>query len=238
LLAAKLAAPRDRPRFAHDGIPVSTTPQSVPIDVSASLAEQLESLIDGLPVDSLALGVLLDAVGDEGLLLLCLLLVLVFLIPVSIPGVSTVFGAAIVLVGLSRLSGRPLWIPARLKHRQLPAERVRAGLTAGLVWVHRLERISRPHRLAGIAEGRGMHLLNNLAFISAALLLMVPFGFVPFSNTLPALALLFYAVGLIQRDGLALLIGHVAQAATVIYFGALIGAGGFALGQVWEKLGG
>ena len=36
-----------------------------------------------------------------------------FLIPVSIPGVSTVFGAAILLVGVSRLSGRQLWLPAR-----------------------------------------------------------------------------------------------------------------------------
>ncbi len=222
----------------HDGIPLSPTSSSTAADDSASLAQQLQALIDGLPEDGLALGVLLDAVGDEGLLLLSLLLVLVFLIPVSIPGVSTVFGAAILLVGLSRLSGRPLWIPARLKQRQLPAERVRAGLSSGLVWVHRLERISRPHRLPSLADGRGVDLINNLAFISAALLLMAPFGFVPFSNTLPALALLFYAVGLIQRDGLAILIGHVAQIATVIYFGVLIGAGGLALGQLWQKLGG
>jgi hypothetical protein len=217
---------------------LSPSSSSSAADDSASLAEQLQALIDGLPEDGLALGVLLDAVGDEGLLLLSLLLVLVFLIPVSIPGVSTVFGAAILLVGLSRLSGRPLWIPARLKQRQLPAERVHAGLSSGLVWVHRLERISRPHRLPSLADGRGVDLINNLAFISAALLLMAPFGFVPFSNTLPALALLFYAVGLIQRDGLAILIGHVAQIATVIYFGVLIGAGGLALGQLWQKLGG
>lgn len=216
------------------------SPTSSPADTkaSASLAEQLQRLIDGLPADGLALGALLDAVGEEGLLLLSLLLVLVFLIPVSIPGVSTVFGAAILMVGLSRLSGRPLWIPARLKQRQLPSERVRAGLSSGLVWVHRLERISRPHRLPSLADGRGIGLVNNLAFISAALLLMAPFGFVPFSNTLPALALLFYAVGLIQRDGLAILIGHVAQLATVIYFGVLIGAGGLALGQLWQKLSG
>lgn len=217
---------------------MSPTSPSDSANTSASLAEQLQRLIDGLPADGLALGALLDAVGDEGLLLLSLLLVLVFLIPVSIPGVSTVFGAAILLVGLSRLSGRPLWIPARLKQRQLPSERVRSGLSSGLVWVHRLERISRPHRLPSLADGRGIGLVNNLAFISAALLLMAPFGLVPFSNTLPALALLFYAVGLIQRDGLAILIGHVAQIATVIYFGVLIGAGGLALGQLWQKLGG
>jgi len=207
-------------------------------DNTAPLGETMRRLAGSISGEKITVRELLALVGEQGLLLALMFLTLPFLIPVSIPGVSTVFGAAILLVGLSRLSGRPLWIPARLKQRQLPAERVRAGLSSGLVWVHRLERISRPHRLGRIADGRGMHLLNNLAFISAALLLMAPFGFVPFSNTLPALALLFYAVGLIQRDGLAILIGHVAQIATVIYFGVLIGAGGLALGQLWQKLGG
>jgi hypothetical protein len=203
----------------------------------SSLGEQLQSLIDTLPEHSLELGSLLDWVGDEGLLLLSLLLVLVFLIPVSIPGVSTVFGAAILMIGLSRLSGRPLWIPARLKTRPLPAARLRGALKAGLVWVHRLERISRPHRVPSLAHGRLVGVFNNLTFSTAALLLMAPFGFVPFSNTLPAIALLFYAIGLIQRDGVAILLGHAAQIATVIYFGVLIGGGGLAMGSLLQTFG-
>src|SRR3546814_15804950 len=67
---------------------------------SASLGEQLAAIIEALPEDHLTLGELLDVFGDEGLLLLTMLLTLVFLIPVSIPGVSTVFGGAILLVGI------------------------------------------------------------------------------------------------------------------------------------------
>src|SRR3546814_1117757 len=180
-------------------------------DDSASLGEQLASIIESLPEDPLTLGELLDVFGDEGLLLLTMLLTLVFLIPVSIPGVSTVFGAAILLVGISRLIGRPLWLPARLRDKALPADRLRPGLTGGMTWVRRLERISRPHRLRALVAGRVQNLFNNLAFILAALLLMAPFGFVPFSNTLPALALLFLAAGLIQRDGVAVLLGYLAN---------------------------
>ena len=80
----------------------------------APLGEQLASVINNLPEDKLTLGELLEVFGDEGLLLLTMLLTVVFLIPVSIPGVSTVFGAAILLVGISRLIGRPLWLPAKL----------------------------------------------------------------------------------------------------------------------------
>lgn len=205
---------------------------------ATALGEQLATIIRNLPEDKLTLGELLDVFGDEGLLLLTMLLTLVFLIPVSIPGVSTVFGAAILLVGISRLVGRPLWLPAKLKDKALPADKLRPGLAGGMAWVRRLERISRPHRLRGFVDGRVQDLLNNLAFILAALLLMAPFGFVPFSNTLPALALLFYAVGLIQRDGGAMLLGHLANVGTIIYFGILIGGGGVAAHELFQRLSG
>lgn len=203
---------------------------------TAALGEQLAAIIRDLPEDKLTLGELLDVFGDEGLLLLTMLLTLVFLIPVSIPGVSTVFGAAILLVGISRLVGRPLWLPAKLKAKALPADKLRPGLAGGMVWVRRLEKISRSHRLRGFVDGRAQDMVNNLAFILAALLLMAPFGFVPFSNTLPALALLFYAVGLIQRDGGAMLLGHLANVGTIIYFGILIGGGGVAARELFQWL--
>ena len=209
-----------------------------PASGSASLGEQLAGIIDNLPEDTLTLGELLEVFGDEGLLLLTMLLTLVFLIPVSIPGVSTVFGAAILLVGISRLSGRPLWLPAHVRDRALPADKLRPGLTGGLGWVRRLEKISRPHRLRAFVDGRAQDLFNNLAFILAALLLMAPFGFVPFSNTLPAIALLFYAVGLVQRDGGAMLLGHLSNIGTIIYFSVLIGGGGVALHGLWQRLSG
>ena len=90
-----------------------------------SLGEQLQALIQQLPDEGISLGRLLDVVGDEGLLLLTAMMVLVFLVPVSIPGVSTVFGAAILMVGVSRLTGRALWLPQRLRDEQ---QRIAAAL--------------------------------------------------------------------------------------------------------------
>jgi hypothetical protein len=194
-----------------------------------SLGEQLRGIIHGLPEDGVSLGSLLDVFGDEGLLMLTALMVLVFLVPVSIPGVSTVFGAAIVMVGVSRLTGRPLWLPKRLRERELPGKRVRAALEAGLGWVQRFEQISRPHRLRQLTEQRGWAMVGDLAFISAALLLMAPLSFLPFSNTLPGIALLLYSIGFIQRDGGAVLAGHFVQLLSVIYFGAVFAGSGVAL---------
>ena len=58
------------------------------------------ALGSAVPRTGITLSELIHRVGNEGLLMLTALLTLVFLIPVSIPGVSTVFGAAILLIGL------------------------------------------------------------------------------------------------------------------------------------------
>jgi hypothetical protein len=77
-----------------------------------------------------------------------------------------------------------------------------------------------------------MDTLNNCALITGSVLLMAPFGLIPFSNTLPALALLFLAIGLLQRDGLCVLFGHLANIATMIYFIVLMVGGGAAIREV------
>jgi hypothetical protein len=114
----------------------------------------------------------------------------------------------------------------------LPGEKLKSVLNKGIVWLHRLERISRPHRLNWLSSSGLIETFNNSAMIIGAVLLMAPFGLVPFSNTLPALALLFLAIGLLQRDGLCVLLGHLANIATIIYFSVLIVGGSVAVHEV------
>ena len=59
---------------------------------------------------------------------------------------------------------------------------------------------------------------------------MMPFGLVPFSNTLPALAILLLSLGMLERDGLFIVSGHVMNIVTVIYF-AIVVTGAMIAGQ-------
>jgi hypothetical protein len=178
----------------------------------------------------------MDIVGTDSLMLLTIFLSLVFLVPVSIPGVSTVFGTGILLIGVTRLFARKLWLPKAIATRKISAEKLRAGFSRALVWFHRLEKISRPHRLSGLTSDGLMALFNNLSFILAAILLMAPFGFIPFSNTLPALALIFLSVGLMQKDGGSILLGYLSNLATIIYFAFLIAGGGLSIAELFKFL--
>jgi hypothetical protein len=207
--------------------------QSPPIsedpDLRESVGGKLRTIIGNLPTGGVTLAEIIDLVGKDGLMILTGLLSLVFLIPVSIPGVSTIFGAAILLIGFSNLLGRKLWVPKTFRNRVVSSDRLRAALTRALTWLERLERVSRPHRLSWLTSAGVMNVVNSCALILGAVLLMAPFGLIPFSNTFPALAILCLAVGLLQRDGVCILLGYLANVGTIIYFAALIAGGGLAI---------
>ena len=200
--------------------------------------KKLRGLVRSLPPGGITLSELIHQVGNEGLLILTALLTLVFLIPISIPGVSTVFGAAILLIGVSRLFGRELWIPSKMKHKTIGTRKLRPVLRKALPWLQKLERVSRPNRIQWLVAGGPVERMNNASLILGAVLLMMPFGLIPFSNTFPAVALLFLAIGLLQRDGVSVLLGHISNVVTILYFSLLIGGGGLAVREVFNRMAG
>jgi len=202
-----------------------------------SLGEKFNVMISNLPKGGVSLAEIRDIVGQDGLLVLIAFLAIVFMVPVSIPGVSTVFGAAILMIGTSRLLGCNLWLPKCIAQRVLPTEKLRTGLNQSSIWLHRLERLSRPHRLNWLTSTWLAEILNNCVLITASALLMAPFGLIPFSNTLPALALLFLAIGLLQHDGLCILFGHIANLCAFIYFISIMAGGSAAIRQaLWHVM--
>ena len=185
-----------------------------------SLHGALTRAVDQIEGETITLRQLLELVGEHGLLFLCALLTIPFLIPVSIPGVSTVFGAAIILIAIGITMNRLPWLPSRIMDKELDAKRLTGILRRGIAIVARIEAYIRP-RMEGLTEGAVMGRVNGLALIFGGVLLMAPLGLIPFSNTLPAFGILLLAVGMSQRDGLVVLAGYGMLVATVIYFGAL-----------------
>lgn len=202
-------------------------------DTSRPLSATLREVVQNIRGETITLRRLMEAIGEQGLLLLCAVLSLPFLIPVSIPGVSTVFGLGIILLGAAVTLNRLPWLPQRILDRQIETERLRPTLEKGVGLVEKVDRYVKP-RLGALTDNAVMDRINGLMLVFCGLLLMAPFGFVPFSNTLPAVAILLLCFGMIQRDGLFVLLGYVMAAATCIYFGALFygawRAGGAILG--------
>lgn len=182
-----------------------------------AIGDVLRRTIASLSEPRVTLRDLLVIVGDHGSLLLCALLTVPFLLPVSIPGVSTVFGLAILLLGIGITLNTTPWLPRQIMDKELDALRLRKVLERGLHMVARVETVIRK-RVGSLTRGMIANRINGLAIVAGAGLLMLPLGLVPFSNTLPALAILLLCIGMSQRDGLLVIAGYGALVATVIYF--------------------
>ncbi len=177
----------------------------------------LDELAEGDPDDQLALGDLLDGLGQRGFGVLLFLAIP----PSFFPGVAAVIGSPVViLVGLHLLLCRPhVWLPGFLERRGPHRELIIRFERRFDPWLVRLERWVKPrwqglidHPLAGIYTG--------LLLVLLGLLLALP---IPFTNVLFALLLLSVALALLERDGRLLLVSWLAGSTAVLVFGILSG---------------
>jgi hypothetical protein len=81
-----------------------------------------------------------------------------------------------------------------------------------------VRKFTRP-RLTWLTAGERGQRIGGLILLAAGLLMAVPFGVLPFNNTLPGLAVLFYAFGQFEQDGLMVLISFLWLIFTALYFG-------------------
>ncbi|PLK72530.1 protein exod [Rhizobium sp. TH135] len=189
-------------------------------DTDKSTSAVLEDVIRSMDAEHITLRQILEKMGESGLLLLCGLLSLPFLVPVSIPGVSTVFGAGIVLIGIAVTFNRFPWLPSKLADRKLERSKLVPVLERGLTILRKVDRYVRP-RLLALTTGGVVSRINGLVLTFAGVLLMMPLSFIPFSNTLPGVAILLLSTGISQRDGGVVLAGHLLVVLTLLYFGGL-----------------
>lgn len=196
---------------------------------SKGLGETLEEVSSRLTGETVTLREVLGLLGEEGLLIFCAFLTLPFLLPISIPGVSTVFGLVIILLGAGIALNRMPWLPERLMDRSLAVESLKPVLGRGAKFVSRFDRLTHP-RLGHLTNTAMLKQVHGFALIFSGVLLLFPFGLIPFSNMLPAFGILFLALGLLQCDGYFIIAGYGMMVLTVIYFG-LLAYGALAAGR-------
>lgn len=158
--------------------------------------------------------------ADHAWPVLLLILPLPFLTPVPMLGLSVPFGLAIAGIGVGIALGREPWLPQRLRSLRCPPGFFARVFAATARLLGRLRLWVRP-RGAWLAEQPWTRWLSGCLIAVSGILLALPLP-VPFSNALPAWAILLTAAGLAQRDGLALLAGQVVFLGTLVFF-AVIG---------------
>jgi hypothetical protein len=149
-------------------------------------------------------------------------LLLLLAVPAVIPSpglpVGMVFGSAMAVIAVQLVGGaRPLTLPRAIAKRRIEGRRLRRMLVRVRPFLRRFERRSRP-RLAHLMQPWMLRLLGGIVLIHG-LLIALP---IPFGNTAPGFSVLVLSLGLILRDGLAVIAGLALSAAAFVVSGGLI----------------
>src|ERR1700751_1774932 len=185
-------------------------------NMRSRLSTELEAFRARTKDQALTLGELKQAVRPRGPAMLLILLALPFCF-VAIPGLSIPFGIAISCIGVRMMIGHEPWLPRFIMHRRLSTARSQQLLTGAIKLARMVESFVRP-RFGFLHTGPIMPRITGLAILIAGLGLMLPLP-IPFSNSIPAWAVVLLAVGMMEKDGLCVLLGHLTAMGPVVFIG-------------------
>jgi hypothetical protein len=194
-------------------------PPPPPSPSGARLSEDLARLVEVAGEGHVTLNNLLRTVRGRGFPALLAMLALPFVLPIPLPGLSTPLGLAIGLFGLRLAMLRRPLIPRWLLRRKIPPAAVRVLVQRGVPLIRRAERGLHP-RLLALPRWPLFRSITGLAVASCGFALALPLP-IPFSNTIPAAGALLLAAGIMEDDGLFILLGWAASLAAWAYLGVL-----------------
>lgn len=186
------------------------------LDVSnLKTSKKLEEIRDSIPKENITIETLIEKLLEEGNYLLTIILIAPFLFPVSIPGSSTPFGLLIILLSISSLFDKPLYLPNFIKSYMLPSGTVDKFFDSLHKALNYVEIISKPR--GRLTQNNKILNFNLLITIVLAFLLLLPLP-IPFTDFIPAVAILLLSVSSMEKDSYLMILGYIATIGTICYF--------------------
>jgi hypothetical protein len=147
-------------------------------------------------------------------------LIFVFALPNTLPmppGASSILGAPLLFLTAQLAFGRAPWLPRVIAARSMDRAHFAAVVHRVAPWLARAERLLRP-RIAALARPPFEYVIGAIClFLSVILFLPIPMGNMP-----PAIAICLFSLAILERDGVWVLAGLCATAASIaIVWGVL-----------------
>ncbi|MFN3210790.1 MAG: exopolysaccharide biosynthesis protein [Roseovarius sp.] len=185
-----------------------------------AISDRLDQLAARAGGGTASLGWILEQLHERAFGLFLLILALPCCIP-FLYGVPQVVALPLMFISVQIVTGRRVpWLPGKLAARNVTSDSLhRLSVRAG-PWLRRIEAVSKPR--LGVLTRRPLDRIVGLALVLFSASILVP---LPGTNTVPGFAVVVVAMGLLQRDGILVLIGAVlgtAWIATLIFAGATL----------------
>lgn len=186
------------------------------------LSSVMKRLEESCQREGMTLGALLHELSVYGHMVVCMLFAMPFLLPVPLPGLSTIFGFVICIAASQVILGLDPWVPPSWRNREISRELTSKMFAAALRILQPTEKLIRP-RLKFFAHHPGFVRLNALVILATAILLSLPMP--PGFNAPPALAIIVLAIGSLEKDGCLVIAGHIIAAMNVLLFSLFFSLG-------------
>jgi len=181
-------------------------------------SELLRAFALSLDSDRVTLAEIVAGLGDRGLGVLIAIFALPNILPSTVPFGNVATGIPPLVFSVQLMLGvEHLILPGFLARRKIGTHWLKAiapKVAAVLSW---FERLLKP-RMSWVTTAHAERLIGVIAII-LALVSTLP---IPFGHNLPALGLVLIGLGLIERDGLAILIGAAIGMLGAILLGLVI----------------
>lgn len=193
-----------------------------------TLSDLLNDIKEHLKTEKTSLGLLLEAFHERGFGFFLFLFALPAALPIPAFGINTIIALPLLLLTAQQALGHhTIWVPKKLKNKEINSQKVEGFIDAAQPWLKRLEIFTKP-RLEFITQGIFSNLIGVAGFIMA-LAVSIP---LPLTNTVPSFGIATMAIGVLMRDGLAVIAGMIIGALWIILlvgFIVIYGPDGFIL---------
>ena len=177
------------------------------------LSEVLTLIANDPARDEISMADIRDAMRDRAFGALLFVFAAPNALPVNAPGVSVILGTPLLFLSLQLMLGFTApWLPKALVQRTVSRQGFARVMNHAVPWIRRAERLSKP-RLTALASGPFERVIGLFCLL-LSLVLILP---IPFGNMGPALAVSILAFGVLERDGLATIVGFVTGIAAVFF---------------------
>jgi hypothetical protein len=170
------------------------------------LDEIAEKVRDDATPDTLTFGEVIDAFGRRSYGPLLLVIGLFAISPATVvPGMTWLAAAlTLVIAGQMALGMKRIWLPSGALSAELPRDAVLGGIDKSRGVANRIDGLLKP-RLTFLSGPPFVNIVALLVIVAA--LITFPLGLIPFAPLAPGVAVVFFGLGMVARDGLWLLLG-------------------------------
>lgn len=168
----------------------------------STVIQDSKALITG---DHMTLKQIFDLFQDRGTAFMLFLVALPSALPVPAIGIFMIIGPPLIFLTFQQMIGcKVIWLPQWLQRKTLKSESFKTVLGKAIPLIQKIEIFSKP-RFTALTQGIAPSIIGLMGFIMALSVLMP----IPLTNTVPSMGIAGMALGILMRDGLAVIAGAV-----------------------------